>query len=96
MVFTSGYDWLDLIYILTVTAGTGFYIFRPWKEKTKEEIKAGKKIIRYYTTKSGRMGYKTQSSQDFEFKYWVFSFLLLFFILIVPSLLYALNLLQLR
>lgn len=91
MIFTTGYDWLDWAYFIAVTAGSALFIFKPWKEKTKEEIKAGKKIVRGYTSKSGNRGYVTKAQQDFEGKCWLLSFLLTFFLIILPWLLEALN-----
>ncbi len=83
MVFTTGYDLLDYIYFIGVIVGTALYVFKPWKEKTKEEIKDAKKIVSYWS-KYGRSGYVTKRQKDFDANYWIFGFLVTFFLIILP------------
>lgn len=90
MNFTFGYNWLDLVYLIVVIVGPGLYIFKPWKEKTKEEKKDSKKIVGYWS-KHGRRGYVTKSQEDFEAKYWLYGFLLTFLLIILPWLLQELG-----
>lgn len=96
MIFTTGYQWLDLTYFIFVIISSLLYVFKPWKDKNPEEIKMGKKIVRHYTSKSGRRGYITKSQQDFEAKYLIFGALVSFFIFILPWILQVLNLISLK
>jgi len=82
-MFTSGYVWLDLIYVIAVVVGTALFIFKPFKEKTKKEIKESKRKVSYWS-KYGRSGYVTKGQKDFEAKYWVWGFLVSFFLIGLP------------
>ncbi|MEP1489135.1 MAG: hypothetical protein ABJK28_11970 [Algibacter sp.] len=83
MIFTTGYDWLDCIYFIVVLVGVALYVFKPWKEKTKEKIKDDKRIVNYWS-KYGRNGYVTKCQKNFEINYWFFGFLVTFFPIILP------------
>ncbi|MEJ4090064.1 hypothetical protein [Galbibacter orientalis] len=83
MIFTTGYNWLDLIYFLAVMVGSAFYVFKPWKTITKEEIRNNKKIIRSWS-KYGKRGYMNKKQVSFETKYWGYGFLVTFFLIILP------------
>ena len=83
MRITSGNDWLDIVYVLTVLIGSGLFVFKPWRKKTKEEIKDSQKIVSY-GAKYGRRWYETKGRKDFEAKYWLFGIIVSFLIIIVP------------
>ncbi len=90
MIFTFGNDWLDIIYFIVALVGTALYVFKPWKGKTREEIKNAKKIVSY-GSKYGRRWYRTKSQEDFDSKYWIYGILATFFLIILPWILQELG-----
>ncbi|MEM1002466.1 MAG: hypothetical protein AAGH46_07445 [Bacteroidota bacterium] len=83
MRISSGNDWFDLVYVLSVLIGSGLFIFKPWRTKTKEEIADSKKVVSF-GSKYGRTWYETKGQKDFEAKYWLFGIIVTFLIIIVP------------
>ncbi|MBL4879707.1 MAG: hypothetical protein JKX82_00150 [Oleispira sp.] len=84
MVFTTGYGWLDLIYFILAVGLPALYVFKPVKEKSKEDKKEDRRILGGESKAGGRTGYYTKGQQDFNINMFLWGFLVTFFLIILP------------